>query len=307
MKSTCVVFSLALLFSCSVTRPCWSQSPSGVSQPVLADDAKLRQVGDRFQFTEGPAADQEGNVYFTDQPNDRIVRYDFQSNELTDWLSPCGRSNGLAFVKPNRLIACADDNNQLWEIDIQTKQHRILAKGFEERRFSGPNDCWVDRDGSIYFTDPLYKRPYWKHRLPDDHPRAVFRLDPQGNLSIVADNLRQPNGIIGDAENRRLYVADIGDSKTYQFEIDPDGSLKNRTLFCAMGSDGMTIDQQRNIYLTGKAGVTVFDQAGEKIETISVPKGWTANVTFAGPKKDHLFITAGDSVFVIQTLARGLD
>jgi gluconolactonase len=278
---------------------------SSAQTSVVAEGAKLVLVGDSYQFTEGPTADSDGNVYFTDQPNDRIVKYDFASGQLTDWLSPCGRSNGLYFVAPGQIIACADADNELWRINVGDKSHTVLAAREKGERFNGPNDCWVDASGAIYFTDPLYKRPYWTQKIPEDSPRAVYRVSPDGTLAKVAEGLKQPNGIIGDDENQMLYVADIGDRKTYRFQINEDGSLGERTLFCKSGSDGMAIDQNRNLYLTGK-GVTVYDSSGKQVETIAVPKGWTANVTFAGPENDQLFITAGDSVFTIQMAVSGL-
>lgn len=273
---------------------------------ILAPGAKLKLVADGFQFTEGPTRDEAGNVYFTDQPNDRIVFYDFATDEASTWMQPCGRSNGLFLVTEKRLIACADANNELWSIDTTNNEHQVLAANFEGRRFGGPNDCWVDHDGSIYFTDPLYKRPYWTQSFEDNHPRGVYRLGADGKLSQVIDDLVQPNGIVGDAAKRILFVADINARRTYRYRIAADGSLVDKQLFCESGSDGMTIDEQGNVYLTGSKGVTVFDSGGKPIETISVPRGWTANVTFAGPQRQHLFITAGDAVFTIETTVRGL-
>lgn len=279
--------------------------PEGARPDSSLTQGMLQLVGDKYSFTEGPTADASGNVYFTDQPNDRIVRYDFATGKLVDWLKPCGRANGLFFVAPNTMIACADANNELWQIDIRDQKHRVLAAGTGGQRFSGPNDCWVDRDGAIYFTDPLYKRPYWTQVIPTDNPRGVYRVSPEGKVSKVVGDLKQPNGIIGDAQNRQLYVADIGDGKTYRYRIDESGQLTDRTLFCSMGSDGMTIDEQRNLYLTGQ-GVTIFNRDGERLENIAVPRRWTANVTFAGPQRKDLFITAKDSVFVIKMNVAGL-
>lgn len=298
-KSSLPAALAAMTFACS-TLAVRAQSP------VIADGAKLENVGDGFKFTEGPTSDTKGDVYFTDQPNDRIVRYEFSSGKLTDWMKPCGRSNGLYFVAPDTLIACADSNNELWKITISDKTHELIAGDNAGKRFSGPNDCWVDASGAIYFTDPLYKRPYWTHEIPADNPRGVYRLSPDGALTKVAAELKQPNGIIGDAENRTLYVADIGAGTTYKYSIESDGTLGERTVFCKSGSDGMTIDVNRNIYLTGGKGVTVYDPDGELIETIGTGKRWTANVTFAGPNKDQLFITAGDSVFTIGMSVTGL-
>lgn len=279
-------------------------SPVVARAQVTAPDAELQLVGDGFQFTEGPTADSRGDVYFTDQPNDRIVKYEFDSGETSDWMSPCGRSNGLYFVAPSTIIACADENNQLWRINIEDQSKEVIVNDYNGQRLSGPNDCWVDQDGTIYFTDPLYKRPYWKHSIPDDNPRGVYRVTNDGKMTRVADGLKQPNGIIGDLEKRILYVADIGDGKTYRYQIADDGSLTERELFCSSGSDGMTMDTEGNVYLTGR-GVTVYNASGELIQTIEIPRRWTANVTFAGPNNDHLFITAGDAVFTIKTKTKG--
>jgi gluconolactonase len=282
----------------------WTPVPALAQGTVLR--AELETIAEGYRFTEGPTADDSGNVYFTDQPNDRIVFYDFATGETTTWMQPCGRSNGLFFVGPDKLIACADANNELWSIDTKSKQHKVLADGYQGRRFGGPNDCWVDRNGTVYFTDPLYKRPYWTQTFDDDHPRGVYRRDQDGQVVQVAGDLVQPNGIVGDASKRILYVADINARRTYRYRIDDDGSLVDKQLFCESGSDGMTLDENGNVYLTGKEGVTVFDSKGQQIKTIGIPRGWTANVTFAGPEKRHLFVTAGDAIFIFKTNARGI-
>ncbi len=273
---------------------------------VVAEGAKLELVADGFKFTEGPAVDAEGVVYFTDQPNDRILRCDLDES-VTTWLQPAGRSNGLFFSKPNTLIACADGNNELWAIDVASKSHKVLLSGFEDKRFNGPNDAWADADGTIYFTDPYYKRPYWQHSdTTPKLPRQVYRYSPaSGNVEITASDFKQPNGIVGDANSRTIYVADIGDKKTYRFKISDSGNLEERKLFCEMGSDGMTLDSQGNLYLTGK-GVTVFNDKGKQIDHIDVPEGWTANVCIGGRSMNRLYITASDSLYRVQLKYTGL-
>lgn len=282
-----------------------AQTPQN-QQQVTAPNAELKLVGDGFKFTEGPTADSDGNVLFTDQPNDQIVHFDFATGKTSTWLKPCGRSNGLYFVAPDRLIACADEKNELWMINVETKKRSVLQRDVDGRRFGGPNDCWVDSNGSIYFTDPLYNRPYWAKKLPKDHPRGVYRVSHRGTLTQVADDLRQPNGIIGSVKDRLLYISDINAGKTYRYRIEATGQLSDKQLFCESGSDGMTMDEKGNVYLTNGKGVTVFDPDGKLIQTIPVPRGWTANVTFAGPDNRHLFITAGDAVFVIETKVKGV-
>lgn len=275
------------------------------AQTVVADNAELQLLSDEYNFTEGPAVDKAGNVYFTDQPNDRILRYGIDG-KLETWLQPAGRSNGLFFDGDN-IIACADGKNELWVIRPD-KTHQVLLSSFDNKLFNGPNDVWVAGDGSYYFTDPFYKRPYWERASSQPElPKRVYRFDAKSKqVTVAADEFVQPNGIVGDAKRGILYVADIGDKKTYQFKIAKDGTLSNRKLFCKSGSDGMTLDQDGNLYLTGK-GVLVISPSGELREQIHVPEGWTANVCFGGANRDVLFITASDSLYSLKMKTRGLE
>jgi len=271
---------------------------------VVAPGAKVTLLAGSFRFTEGPAADAEGNVFFTDQPNDRICKWSVDG-KLTDFMKPCGRSNGMFFDKEGNLWACADMNNQLWKIDPQGKV-TVVVKDYNGKLLNGPNDLWIAPNGAIYFTDPMYKRDYWtRNPAMQQDGQHVYYLSPDhATLTRVATDLVQPNGIIGTPDGGYLYVADIGAKKTYRYAINADGTLSNKTLFCSMGSDGMTIDCEGNIYLTGN-GVTVFNPEGKQIDQIPIKKGWTANVTFGGKDRDMLFITASDSLFAVKTRVKG--
>ncbi len=272
---------------------------------VTAPGAEVRLLADGFKFTEGPASDAAGNVYFTDQPNDRILVWTIEE-KLETFMQPAGRSNGLTFDAQGMLWACADEKNQLWRIDPKTKQHTVVVRDFEGKLLNGPNDVWCRPQGGLYFTDPYYKRPYW-NRGPSESPQAVYFLAANGKRLVrVADDLEQPNGIIGTPDGKTLYVADIKAKKTYRYKIADDGSLSDKTLFCEAGSDGMTIDNEGNIYLTGK-GVMVFNPKGEKIQQIDVPENWTANVCFGGKEKNRLFITASRGLYAIEMRVRGVD
>jgi putative heme-binding domain-containing protein len=272
--------------------------------PVLAPGARLEKLSGGFKFTEGPAADAAGNVFFTDQPNDRILKWG-TDGKLSTFMQPSGRSNGLCFDAKGNLWACADEKNELWRIDPAGKV-TVVVKDYQGKLLNGPNDVWVRPDGGLYFTDPYYKRDYWNRGPKQQDREAVYYLAPDHKtLTRVVDDLKQPNGIIGTPDGKTLYVADIAGNKTYAYDVQQDGTLSNKRLFCSLGSDGMTIDVEGNVYLTGK-GVTVFDKAGKRIEHIPVPESWwTANVCFGGQDRQTLFITATKGLYGIRTRVKG--
>jgi len=274
-------------------------------EKLIIKDAKVQKLAEGFKFTEGPAADKEGNVFFTDQPNNRIMKWSVDE-ELSTFLDSAGRANGLYFDHQGNLLACADMHNQLWKITPQ-KEIEVLVEYYDRNLLNGPNDLWVDPKGGIYFTDPLYKRPYWNREPESEQPgEYVYYITPDlSELKTVAVDVVKPNGIIGTPDGKKLYVADIGDKKTYVYDIDEDGSLSNRELFTEMGSDGMTIDNKGNIYLTGK-GVTVFNKKGKKLGNIPVDARWTANVTFGGKDQQTLFITASEYLYALKMKVRGV-
>lgn len=274
------------------------------SAAVVAEGAELELISEDFTFTEGPAADSAGNVFFTDQPDNKIWKY-ATDGSLSLFKDGAGRANGLYFDGSGNLLACADDRGELWRIAPDGKV-TVLLDNFDSRRLNGPNDLWANPRGGIFFTDPFYPRDYWKRDEKEIEAEAVYYLAPGAKRAKrVADELEKPNGLIGSADGKKLYVADIGADKTYVYTVGEDGELSGKTLFAEMGSDGITLDSDGNLYLTGD-GVTVFDPQGEKIEHIDVPEDWTANVTFGGEARRTLFITAMDSVYTLEMNVVGL-
>ncbi|MCX7048070.1 MAG: SMP-30/gluconolactonase/LRE family protein [Candidatus Sumerlaeota bacterium] len=272
---------------------------------VTAPGAKLEKLAGGFSFTEGPACDAEGNVYFTDQPNDSILKWSVDG-KLSTFMKPCGRSNGLCFDAKGNMIACADETNQLWTIDVKSGTTTTLVKDYNGKLLNGPNDVWVRPDGGMYFSDPYYARPkYWKRGPMEQEGQYVYYLAPdRKTLTRVITDFKQPNGLIGTPDGKTLYVTDIAAKKTWSYEIQPDGSLINKKPFCEMGSDGLTIDSEGNVYLTNK-GVTVFDKTGKKIDYIANDEGWTGNVCFGGKDMQTLFITASKGLYSIKMRVKG--
>ncbi|MCM8530643.1 MAG: SMP-30/gluconolactonase/LRE family protein [Lentisphaeraceae bacterium] len=279
---------------------------SGFAQeksPVIADGETPVFISKEFKFTEGPAVDKEGNVYFTDQPNDRIMKYSVDG-KLSTFMQPCGRSNGL-FFRGDKLIACADADNEMWEIDVKTKEKKVIIKNYKGKRLNAPNDVWVAPNGGLYFSDPFYKRTWWKHKKSEQDTEAVYYQAP-GSKEIVrvAANFKRPNGLVGTPDGKHMFITDIGDKKTYKYDIQADGSLTNRRLFCSMGCDGMTLDNQGNLYMAA-LGVHIFNKEGKKIEHIKI-KGWNANVCFGGKDMGTLFITAKESFISVKMKVKGV-
>ena len=271
---------------------------------VVASGARVEKLAGGFDFTEGPTCDAQGTVFFTDQPNDRILKWS-RAGGLSTFLQPAGRANGMYFDARGHLIACADEKNELWSI-APDGTVSVLVGEYDGKRLNGPNDVWVRPDGALYFTDPFYQRSWWTHdTMPQDGQHVYFLSADRRQLVRVTDDLEKPNGIIGTPDGRMLYVADILAGKTYRYDIAPDGSLTGKTLAANQGSDGMTLDSEGNLFLTGE-GVVVFDCAGRQIERIPIPdERWTANVSFGGKDRQMLFITASSGLYGVPTRVRG--
>jgi gluconolactonase len=281
--------------------PALTPSPSR----VLAPGAAVEKLAGDFIFTEGPTTDAAGNVYFVDQDNNRIMKYD-TSGVLTTFMQPSGYANGMTFDNAGHLIACADEKNEMWSIDVATKTVTVLFSKYEGKLLNGPNDVWVHpTTGRIYFTDPYYQRRWW-NRGPRENPETVYVYSPADkSLRRLDEDLGQANGIIGTPDGRTLYVADIRNRQTFAYDIAADGSLTNKRLFCEFGSDGMTIDSEGNVYLTSGRAVQVFDKTGERVETITPPES-PANLVFGGADRQTLFITARTGLYAIKTRVKGV-
>jgi gluconolactonase len=283
---------------------CVSLSAFGQTEKLFDANAKALLVSKQFEFTEGPAVDKQGNIYFTDQPNNKIWKYDI-NGKLSVFMDKAGRANGTYFDSKGNLIACADEHNQLWQISPK-KKVKVLLKNYEGKLFNGPNDLWLDKNDNIYFTDPYFQRDYWTRTKPEMNGEKVFLLRRGQSKPIMLDSVVKPNGIVGTPDGKHLFVADIGAGKIYKYDIKADGIITNKLLFFTGTADGITLDSKGNLYLAGK-GVTIVNQKGEKIGHIDIPEPWTANLCFGGKDRKTLFITASKAVYVMRMNERGIE
>jgi gluconolactonase len=293
-------------FKITVLLVCMIASLSATAQTAPYDtNNKPQLISKQFSFTEGASVDKKGNVFFTDQPNNKIWEYS-TDGKLTVFLDSAGRSNGMYFDHRGNLVTCADEHDQLWAIS-PNKKVTVLVKDYQGHLMNGPNDIWIDNKGGIYMTDPYYQRPYWTRTKPDLDGQKVYYLPKGASQPIIVDaDYKQPNGIVGTPDGKNLYVADIGDNKTYIYDINKDATLSNRRLFVAQGSDGMTLDAEGNVYLCGK-GVTIYNPQGKLIGHINIHEPWTANLCFGGKNKDVLFIAASTALYTVKMNVKGVE
>ncbi len=265
---------------------------------LVAPGATVDRVATGFGFLEGPAADADGNLYFSDVVRERIHRWSPETG-ITLFREQTGRANGLAVDLDGTLLVCEMANRQLTSID-QTNRLTILADRYEGQRFNSPNDLWVDPKGGIYFSDPRYG-PTDDLEIEGNH--VYYLSADRQTLSRVTNDLVQPNGIIGTPDGSRVYVADQGSGRVWAYRPEADGSLSDKRLFVSQGADGMTMDERGNLYLTGQ-DITIFDPTGGQIASIGVPEP-PANLAFGGPDRTTLFITARTSLYRVDMLVTG--
>ncbi len=277
-------------------KPAKKETAKGKS--LMADGAEVKKMAGDFKFTEGPAGDVLGNVYFSDIPNNRILKWSLDG-KLSTFLENSGGANGLYFDKEGNLLACQGGERRL--VSLSPKgEVTVLADKYQGKKFNSPNDLWIDPKGGVYFSDPIYGSKEGKEQGGE----YVYYLTPDHKsvLRVISDLVR-PNGLIGTADGKTLYVADHGAGKTYSYQIKEDGTLLDKQLFASEGSDGMTIDNRGNVYLTTKV-VAVYNSKGKRIDEIEVPEQ-PANVTFAGADNRTLFITARTSLYAVDMRVRG--
>ncbi|GHT10374.1 gluconolactonase [Planctomycetales bacterium] len=252
------------------------------------------QLAGDFGFTEGPAADAAGNVFFVDDAKSKIYRWDVAEQKLSVFVENSKHANGMYFDKNGDLIVCEGETGCVVSYN-KAAQRSVIAATFNGKRFNKPNDLWIAPDGAIYFTDPVYGAEY---KVVQDG-EYVYRIAPdRKTVSVVITDLKKPNGIVGTHDGKTLYVNDNGNRKVWRYTISADGSLADKTLFCNAGYDGMTLDENGNVYVTDKE-IIVYRPSGEEIRRIECPQQ-PANVCFGGKDRKTLFITARTGFYCVE-------
>jgi len=283
----------------------WSVALSAAVGLAMASESggartsELTRLATGFQFTEGPVWHPDGYLIFSDIPADTIYR--LQGGATDVFRRPSGNSNGLAFDREGRLVACEHGNRR---VSVTQTDGTVVpvATHYQGKRLNSPNDVVVKSDGSIYFTDP----PYGVR--PEDREldfQGVYRLGADGGLTLLADDFVKPNGLAFSPDEKVLYVDDTDRGWIRAFDVREDGLLANGRVFARLEGpghgrpDGMKVDVEGNVYCTGPGGVWVIGPDGRPLDVIETPEA-AANVAFGGDDGRTLFITARASIYGVQ-------
>lgn len=253
-----------------------------------------------FQFTEGPATDAEGNVYFTDIPSNRIHKIDL-TGKLSLFLDNTQGCNGLMFDSKGRLLACQGRAGRVIAIDPSTKNITPVAEKYEGKKFNGPNDITIDRQGGVYFTDPQFGRQ------PSQDKPGVYYVSPTGTVTRLLEGDR-PNGVLLSPDEKTLYVLYTSEKSLTAYPLEQPGKIGVGKHFDAVKypGDGLTVDTKGNLYITqpGQKMLQIVGPDGKELGQIKIPES-PANVCFGGKGMKTLFVTARNSLYTIETEMQG--
>lgn len=274
--------------------------------PGIGPSGEVQRLHTGFEFTEGPASDAAGNIWFTDIPRNQIHHID-PAGKLSVFIEPAGHCNGLMVVG-DRLLACEMDG-RLKQFSLTDKKETALADQYEGKRFNAPNDLVIDQSGGIYFTDPRF-------RAPDPWPQgkeAVYYRAADGAVTRIIEDRKAPNGVILSPDEKTLYVVPSMEKEMWAYPVESPGKIGKGKLLCELrqrpgetngGGDGLTVDTKGNLYITSGLGVQVVSPDGKILGVISFPEQ-PANVTFVGTDRRTLFVTARKSVYSVTMEATG--
>jgi len=259
-------------------------------------------LGTGYGFSEGPAADADGNIYFSDGKNDAIHVYR-AGQGVTRLEVDATDPNGMIFNHQGELLVCEGAAYRVSAYNLQTGIKRILAQEIDGVHFNEPNDLAVDFDGGVYFTDPNYS-----HRgQPTVMKEDVYYVDSAGQVTRVSTVCEKPNGILLSTDGGTLYLADSRGQRIYRYGVLGPGRLSEEQLWLQLDArpDGLTLDEHGNLYICcGQAGVKVYSADRESLGVIAVP--YASNTCFGGTDFTTLFITSSDKFLGIQTNVRGI-
>jgi gluconolactonase len=273
-------------------------------------DESMERLFTAGRWLEGPTYfPASRSLVFSDIPNDRILRWDEVTGAVGVFRSPAGYTNGHTRDRNGRLVSCEQGGRRLTRTE-HDGTISVLADRFEGKRFNSPNDVVEHSDGSLWFSDPSYgiDSDYEGVRAePEIDGCHVYRLDPSGRVDRVADDFVRPNGLAFSADETQLYIADTREKHLRVFDVDGPRLRGGKVIAeCSAGSfDGLRLDESGRLWAATHDGIHVFHPEGELLGKLLVPQV-VSNLTFGGPRRNHLFITATSCVYTLRLNVNGL-
>lgn len=284
---------------------------------IIAEDAELEIIADGFTFTEGPIWHPDQHWFVFSDIAESIQYKWTESDGLSTFRRPSNQTNGNCFDRDGNILSCEHASSQVVRHEHDGKLIRPIATHFEGKELNSPNDIVVDAKGRIWFTDPGFGRSREELGILRDQEldfQGVYRLDPDGNLTLIARDFLAPNGLCLSLDERRLFVNDSWDPCIHVFDIEEDGSVSGGEIWARVTGeqpkermwvpDGMKVDMSGNIYCNGPGGVHIFSPDADCLGAIMLPEKST-NFCFGGAKRDWLYITASTRVYRIKTKMTG--
>jgi len=275
--------------------------------PGIGPKGPVRKLHTNFEFTEGPAWDGRGSLFFSDIPKSLVYKLDSEG-KLSVYTDKFESSNGLMFNRAGELVAC-EMAGRVSALSADGGMKKVIASEFGGKRFNAPNDLVIDRQGGIYFTDPAYGAP---KPLPQG-VLGVYYIAPDGKVARLVEGLKNPNGVILSPDEKMLYVVPTGQSEVMAYPVLEPGKIGEGKVFCRLeqsfgkvdsGGDGLTIDTMGNLYITSDLGIQVISPVGKFIGAIRIPEE-PANCAFGGADMKTLYITARKSLYAVDMEATG--
>ncbi len=275
---------------------------------MITPVGEVETVHEGFEFTEGPAWDPRGTLYFTDIPNTTIHRLS-ADDKLTPFTKESAHANGIMVAADGRMLVCQMDG-QVVSYDIESGKSTVLARQFDGKRFNAPNDLVIDKSGGVYFTDPLFRAP---QPLPQQ-VQSVYYISRSGQVSRVTGDLAAPNGIGLSPDGKRLYIIPSRQAEMLVYDVEGPGKISGGRTLCRLkqpagqdntGGDGMVVDVEGNIYVTTNLGVEIFSSDGQHRGLVTFPEQ-PANVTFGGGDRKTMYVTARHGLYRVAMPIAGL-
>jgi gluconolactonase len=271
-------------------------------------NAKLETMGTGFSFTEGPVWDPSGFLWVSDESTNKIVKLyaDGHTEDMVSLIDP----DGSTYDKQHRLWSTASGLRAIIRLSPDGKSFETVIDHYDGKKLNTPNDIVMGPDGAMYFTDPIIDM---KRGQEQEQPASIYRLDAKNNLTLLTREQTAPNGLAFSPDGKYMYTDDDDTKSVYRYNFNKkDGTISGKMTFGVMTDpvnrgvpDGMKIDKKGNLYISGPNGIWVWNSKGVHIGTVQMPHGM-ANLTWGGPDYSKLFVTAGNTVYILQTKTHGL-